>query len=78
MGNEPVFTLNWADDRIYFIRRNGGLARCKPDGSELETVAPAAASVLMYGDSLFVRPDFEAKIFQRTNLNGTNVRELRF
>jgi hypothetical protein len=76
--DDAVYAINWADDRVYFIRRTGALARCKPDGSELETVAPAAMLVLVHGGYLFIRPDIEEKAFKRTKLDGSGATDIRF
>lgn len=78
VAKDSVSALNWADGRIYFNRENGQAARCKPDGSELETVAPAAAEILIRGKYLFVRPDFEAKAFRRSRLDGSEPKDIRF
>jgi hypothetical protein len=76
--DDTALAINWADGRVYFCRGSGELARCKPDGSGLEGVAPAASSVLIHKGHLFIHPDIEAKTLQRANLDGSDLRELRF
>ena len=75
---DTVSAINSADGWIYFCRGSGDLARCKPDGSGLESVAPAAASVLIHAGRLFIHPGIESKTFERANLDGSDLRELRF
>ena len=75
---DQVSTINWHDGRIYFNRNNGELARCKADGTELETVAPLASSVLIHAERLFIHPDIEAKSFKQSKLDGSSPRDLRF
>ncbi len=75
---DRVSTINWSDGRIYFNRNNGELARCKADGTELETVAPVASAVFIYAERLFIHPEIEAKSFKQSKLDGSNSRDLRF
>jgi hypothetical protein len=75
---ESGFSLNWIDGRIYFVRREGQLIRCKPDGTELETVAPKAVGVLAHGNYLFIPTSFESKAVIRTTLTGAGPRKLTF
>ena len=75
---DSVSAINWADGWVYLCRGRGDLARCKPDGSGLESVVPIVSSVLIHAGHLFIHPDIEAKTFQRSNLDGSDLRELRF
>jgi hypothetical protein len=77
IAEDSVHALNWADGRIYFNRNNGEVARCRPDGSEFETVAPAAIGILIHGEHLFVRPSLDARSFRRSALDGSQARGLR-
>jgi hypothetical protein len=76
--DDQVSAINWDDGRLYFVRGNGALARCKPDGTELETVAPAASAVLIHSGRLFILPDFEAKTFKSAKLDGSDATDIRF
>lgn len=75
---ESGFALNWSDGRIYFVQRGGKLVRCKPDGTDLETIAPEAIGVLVHPNYLFISPDFESKAVIRTTLAGAEPRKLDF